>query len=195
MTITVSRGLPEDLRTEAAAIYWQAFGGKLGRVLGPDDRAIAFLMRTIQSTHCLIARSADGRLLGIAGFKTAAGAFAGGSFADLHAVYGYGGALWRAGLLHLLERDLDNQRFLLDGICVAREARGQGVGSALLEAICAEAQARGYIAVRLDVIDSNWRAKALYERMGFLPVGTTPIGMLRHVFGFDASTTMVRPVA
>jgi ribosomal protein S18 acetylase RimI-like enzyme len=194
MTVTVKRGLPEALRHEAAAIYWQAFGGKLGRVLGPEPLAMDFLSRTIRGAHCLIAVSDEGHLLGVAGFKTASGAFAGGSFADLRAVYGLAGATWRAGLLHLLERDFDNRRFLLDGICVAREARGQGVGSALLQAICDEAQARGYAAVRLDVVDTNWRARALYERMGFLPVDTTAIGMLKHVFGFTSATTMVKPV-
>jgi len=42
-----------------------------------------------------------------------------------------------------------------------------GVGSALLDAVAREAQARGLKEVRLDVIDSNPRAKALYTRKGF----------------------------
>ena len=46
-------------------------------------------------------------------------------------------------------------------------ARGQGVGTALLKAIIAEGRRRGYAEVRLDVIDTNPRATALYERIGF----------------------------
>ncbi|MDT8857239.1 GNAT family N-acetyltransferase [Paracoccaceae bacterium Fryx2] len=192
MGVTLHRGLPPDRRAEAAAIYWQAFGGKLGRVLGPDARALTFLTRVIRPDHAIAALDRGGHLLGLIGFKTAAGAFAGGELSDLRAVYGQTGALWRAGVMRLLEREIDNDRFLIDGICVTRAARGRGIGTALLNAACQEAARRGYAAVRLDVIDTNWRARALYERQGFAALRSEPLGPLRHVFGFTASTTMVR---
>ena len=55
----------------------------------------------------------------------------------------------------------------MDGICVDETARGQGIGSLLLDAITDEARSQGLRFVRLDVIDANPRAKALYERKGF----------------------------
>jgi ribosomal protein S18 acetylase RimI-like enzyme len=189
----IVRGLPAGREGEAAALYWQAFGGKLGRVMGPEARARAFLTRAIRPDHCLAALAPDGRLLGCAGFKTAAGSFAGGSVADLQAVYGRVGTLWRMVLLRLLERDVERERFLMDGLCVADGARGQGVGQALVRAICVEAAARGYREVRLDVVDTNARARALYERLGFRAVATDRLGALRLVFGFASATTMVRP--
>ena len=192
--ITVSLGLPPSLRDQAAAIYWQAFGGKLGRVMGPDARAHAFLARVMRADHALVARDETGALLGLAGFKTPQDSFAGGSWTDTRAVYGLAGLAWRLPLLALLSREVDNDRFLLDGICVAPAARGLGVGSALMAAIEDEARARGYAYVRLDVIDTNWRARALYERLGYVGIKTAPLGPLRHVFGFDAAVTMVKPV-
>ena len=194
MRVTVRHGLPEHLRPDAAALYWQAFGGKLGRVMGPNQRALRFLQRVIRADHCLVALDAEGQLLGLAGFKTPAGSFAGGTTGDLRAIYGWSGLLWRLPLLALLSREVDNDRFLLDGICVAPAARGLGIGSALMTAIEAEAQSRGYAYVRLDVVDSNWRAKALYERLGYLAIKTDHLGLLRHAFGFDAAVTMVKPV-
>lgn len=191
---TISRGLPTSLKADAAALYWQAFGGKLGRVMGPDVRALAFLQRVIRADHVYVALDDRGRLLGLAGFKTPDGAFAGGGWADMRAIYGVGGVLWRAPLLALLSREVDNDRFLLDGICVAPAARGLGVGSALMAAIEDEARMRGYAYVRLDVIDSNWRARALYQRLGYAAVNTVPLGLLRHVFGFNAAVTMVKPL-
>jgi len=187
-------GLPPDQRAAAARLYWQAFGGKLGRVMGPEARALAFLVRVIREDHVIAALEGD-TLLGLIGFKTPQGAFAGGDMADLRAVYGLTGSLWRGALLEMLSREVDSERFLVDGICVAAEARGHGIGSALIEAICAEARARGYAEVRLDVIDINPRARALYERHGFVATRTAPMGPLRHVFGFAAATTMVRRTA
>ncbi len=101
-------------------------------------------------------------------------------------------ALCRTLVLQLLAGEIDNYRFLIDGICVQSGMRGQGLGQRLVEALCAEATARGYDYIRLDVIDTNWRARALYERLGFVAVRSEPIGWLRYVFGFSSSTTMVR---
>lgn len=192
MTVTVQTGLPEPLRADAARLYWRAFRDKLGRILGPDDQGIALVRRVLDPTHCVAALS-DGQLLGVAGFKTAQSAFVDGTMGDLWAIYGMG-SLWRAGALALLSRDVDNERFLMDGIAVAPEARGAGVGTSLLHAICDEARLRGYSAVRLDVIDSNNRARALYEREGFRPVATETTGPARFLFGFRSATTMVRDV-
>ena len=57
----------------------------------------------------------------------------------------------------------------LHGIVVKDEFRGQGIGTAILEKL------QGDYAGRMDVLelgvhDSNLRAKALYERMGFVTV-------------------------
>lgn len=193
MTVTLHPGLPPHLRHAAAALYWQAFGGKLAAVMGPTPRALRYLDRVLREDHAITAL-AGGQLVGIIGFKSPQGSFADGSMADLAAVYGRFGGLWRGAAMNLLSREVDNTRFLIDGICVDRAWRSRGIGAALLDAICAEAAARGYAAVRLDVIDTNWRARALYERQGFIATRTQKIGLLRHIFGFDAAITMVRPL-
>ncbi len=193
MNVQIVFGLPAAMQADAVRLYWQAFGGKLGTVLGPEPLALAFLTRVMRKDHAFAAIQ-DGRLLGMVGFKTPAGSFAGGAMADLVAVYGRFGATWRAGLLALLNRDVDNDRFLLDGICVASEARSRGIGAQLLAAIETEALTRGYGAVRLDVIGENWRARALYERQGFVVERTHRLGLLRHVFGFATSLSMVKTV-
>ena len=194
MSITLHLGMPDDQRKAAARLYWQAFGGKLGRVMGPEPRALVFLERVMRADHVIVALDDAGQLLGLAGFKTPKGSFAGGGMADLRRIYGQAGAMWRGALLQLLSNEIDNERFLLDGICVIEPARSMGLGARLLDAICDEARARGYPSVRLDVVDTNPRAQALYQRQGFLAVKTDKLGALRFVFGFAASTTMVKPL-
>ncbi len=193
--IAIAKGFPASQRAQAAALYWEAFGGKLDTVLGPENRALRFIAETLRPDHCFTATDPEGRLLGIAGFKSPEGAFVGGSPDGMRQVYGRIGAAWRGAALWMLSHEVDNHRFLVDGIAVTREARGQGIGTALLDALCTEGQRRGYGSIRLEVIDSNWRARALYERQGFMPLRTESMGLLRHVFGFAAATTMVRPLA
>ncbi|HEV8035281.1 GNAT family N-acetyltransferase [Yoonia sp.] len=192
MKITV--GIPEKDREEAAALYWDAFGEKLGFTMGPKYQALMFVRAVLRPDHGICAHDDDGQLLGIAGFKTAQGALVGGDFSDLRKVYGWVSAAIRCSLLSLLERDTENERFLMDGLFVAPEARGRGVGTALLDAIVDEARRRGFDQVRLDVVDTNPRAKALYRHVGFKEVKTVRIGLLKHIFGFSAATTMVRDV-
>lgn len=192
MKITV--GIPQKDRDEAAALYWNAFGEKLGFTLGPKYQALMFVRSVLRPDHGICAHDDDGKLLGIAGFKTNHGSLVGGDFKDLRRIYGWISAAVRISLLGLLERDVENERFLMDGLFVAPEARGMGVGTALLDAVIDEAKRRGYAQVRLDVVDTNPRAKALYRHVGFKELKTVKIGVLKHIFGFSASTTMVRDV-
>lgn len=187
----ISRGLPDHLREDAAALYWEAFGAKLNRVMGPAPRARAYITRAIRADHVITATQ-EGRLLGLAGFKTAQGAFVDGSSRELRRAYGLVGAGWRSVALAMLHQDVDNRRFLIDGLCVVPEWRSHGIGSALIAAICDEGTRRGHDAVRLDVVDTNLRARALYERLGFRAVGTERLGAAAPLFGFRATVTMVR---
>lgn len=191
----IAQGFHDADRAAIAALYWEAFGAKLGRALGPRPRALRFIESVLSPDHAVCAWGEDGRLLGVAGFKTREGSLVGGDFRDMARVYGRWGAIWRLGLLALLSRDTENARFLMDGLAVAPEARGQGVGTRLLDAIAGEARARGYREVRLDVVDENPRARELYERMGYRAVARHSIGPLRLVFRFSAATTMVLRVA
>jgi len=189
--IRIQPGLPEDTFDAAAALYWEAFGGKLGKVMGPSEKGVAYVRRVLDPSHAICALGANNELLGVVGFKTSQSAMVGGTFRDLSAIYGVFGATWRAVCLSLLERDVENEHFLMDGIFVSPNARGQGVGTTLMQAIKDEGRARGYDSLRLDVINTNPRARALYERLGFQADQVQHLGPLRHIFQFDSATTMI----
>ncbi len=188
--LSIQAGFDPDEAPIVAQLYWQAFGAKLAKVLGPDARALKFLTRVVDPRFALVARDHTGRLLGVAGFKTDQGGLVAGGFGDLRAVYGWIGATWRALLLAPLERAVQPGVLQMDGICVDADARGLGAGTLLLDAIADQARQRGLTQVQLDVIDTNPRARALYERQGFIALRTEHTGPLRHVFGFASSTRM-----
>lgn len=193
-TFQIAAGFPEAERPAAVRLFWQAFSGKLGKVMAPEEKALGFLTRVINPDFALSALSPDGRLLGLAGFKTGTGALVGGGLRDMTAVYGTFGGTWRGLLLDALERETEVGCLLMDGIFVEETARGQGIGGALLEAVCAEARSRDLARVRLDVINTNPRARALYERAGFKPVSEQKTGVLEPLFGFSSATRMERTV-
>lgn len=189
-SVRTARGLSEDHRQQAAQLYLEAFGQKLGPILGRDDRAADFLARVMRPDHALVALDEDGSLLGLAGFHDAETGLVGGGFGDLAHCYGWIGATWRALALSLFEREPVPGEFLMDGIVVAAEARGRGVGGALLAAVLNAARDDGAAEVRLDVIDANPRAKALYERTGFVARKVENHGIFTRWLGFSSVTTM-----
>ena len=195
MGLSVSRGFTQEERAQVARLYWGAFGAKLGKALGPQARALRFFEQVLSPDFALVARDEAGVLLGVAGFKTNEGGLVAGSFADIRREYGLWGGLWRGVLLSVLERDLEPGVFQMDGIFVAELARGQGVGTLLLRAIAAEPRERGARCVRLDVIDNNPRAQALYEREGFEPRQREATGPFRWVFGFASALRMEKPIS
>ncbi|GAB2784718.1 hypothetical protein GCM10027040_08540 [Halomonas shantousis] len=58
----------------------------------------------------------------------------------------------------------------LYSFCVHPEARGGGLGRALLESLESEALARGAQRIQLEVRADNRVAMGLYRRMGYLPL-------------------------
>ena len=194
MTVKVTPGFTEAHRPEVAALFWDAFKGKLMTPLGPEAKALKFIAPNLNRSFAFSACDHDGNLLGVAGIKTAKGGLLNGGLTDLNAIYGWWGGLWRGILLEQFERPIAPDTLLMDGIFVKDKARGKGVGTELLKAVIWTAEMNGYSDVRLDVIDTNPRARALYERRGFEPAGTVTTGMLAPLLGFKTATTMLRRV-
>jgi GNAT superfamily N-acetyltransferase len=70
----------------------------------------------------------------------------------------------------LLDRE-QTARAHLGGMWVAPEARQQGCGRALFDAVVAWARERGFTGLALWVTEGNKAAITLYERLGFTPTG------------------------
>ena len=83
----------------------------------------------------------------------------------------------------------------MDGIAVAPDMRGQGIGARLLDLITDYAADQQFETIRLDVVDTNPQARKLYERKGFVATKTEQFEWLRWLLGFGAVTTMVKSLA
>ncbi len=69
------------------------------------------------------------------------------------------------------------------GIALVEDARGHGIGTALLEALTAKARHAGFRALSLSVQPEN-PARRLYERLGWMRVGRS-----------EDAWTMLRPLS
>jgi ribosomal protein S18 acetylase RimI-like enzyme len=191
--VTVLRSIPAGAERRAAELYWDAFGRKLGPALGPADKAMPFLAAHLNADRAVCALL-DGQLVGLAGYQLGGRGLTGGSAAAVLRAYGHVRGIHRLLLLALFERRPAPGQLVMDGIAVDARTRGRGVGTLLLEEVAAVAAEQDCREIRLDVIDTNPRARALYERRGFTPVRTEHTPYLRKLLGFGAVTTMRRAV-
>lgn len=80
------------------------------------------------------------------------------------------------------------------GIALSNEARGKGVGEALIRRTIALAKQRmhGLEVIDLAVIDYNKRAKALYTKLGFVKVARMPRAIREQREYFDEDWMVLR---
>ncbi|MCS6949937.1 MAG: GNAT family N-acetyltransferase [bacterium] len=87
-------------------------------------------------------------------------------------------------------------RSYLESLAVDARYRGQGIGTLLLERCFEESRRAGKREISLHVVDTNPRAKQLYERMGFRTVRVERFGRIAaRWMGFSAQDFMVRPLS
>lgn len=197
--IVIQRRLPEHLRPAAVELFEEAFGEKTRMAVPEREKRMAFMSRVYDAEHVIVATRGDA-LLGMAGLRARAGRYRGGlidvgwdprPYRDL---LGWWGALRATWGSRMADHRPAAGELYIDGIAVSPEARGQGVGTRLLEEIAIIAREQGMRWVRLDVIDTNPRAKALYERVGYTVTKVQSFRFMERWVGFGGLISMELPI-
>jgi ribosomal protein S18 acetylase RimI-like enzyme len=191
--LEIIHNLPETLRNQAGQIYYEAFRRKLQPLVGKPIETLRVLTAGLNLKMALGAL-VDGKLLGVAGLHSREGIF---SRVILHDGIHHLG-LWRGlyawGVLNLFGAGANcpHDHLRIAALAVDAAARGQGLGSRLLEAVFDKARQEGFRAVRLEVVDTNHDARRLYERTGFAVVKTHSYPIKSDWMGFSSDHVMVK---
>lgn len=197
--IVIERGLPDELRDQAVEIFEEAFGSKTGMAVRDAAKRQEFMRRSYDAGHAIVARRGD-VLLGMAGLSANDGEYGGGlmgrswdprPYRDL---LGWVGATWAVWSIRLSDHRPKADELYVDGIAVAPEARGRGIGTRLLDEALTVAREQRKRFMRLDVVDTNPRAQALYARLGYR---VTKVQSFRHKerwVGYGGMISMELPV-
>ncbi|MEO1510193.1 MAG: GNAT family N-acetyltransferase [Cyanobacteria bacterium J06633_23] len=195
MQIVYSDHLPADLKSSASALLLSAFREKLLPVLGDDERAQHVVEESINSTNCIAAID-DQKLVGLLGVRNDQGLFFRPTLKLMTTAYGVVGGLLRKACLALLEHATAPDEWYVFCVAVSEEARGQGIGSHLFARLEERAIQNGATKISLQVINTNPRAKVLYERLGFVSRKQTPIWPFNRLVGwpFESAVLMVKEI-
>jgi ribosomal protein S18 acetylase RimI-like enzyme len=185
--------LPDTLRRQTAELYYDAFRHKFEPFARSREKAVAGLIEDLDSERVILA-VADGQVLGVAGLNYGGRRLANLRWRTFQKHFGWlSGTIKRLAFTAFMRRQQRGQ-LQMEGIAVHPDARSMGIGTRLLDEVCAVARRVGLPVVRLEVIDTNPRARALYERYGFEPGPTHRLPVVGRLFGFGAYTTMLKRV-
>jgi ribosomal protein S18 acetylase RimI-like enzyme len=193
LSMLQSNANPQELE-EIANIFYHAFKLKVHKIeLFPKDtaQAIRLLAGCFIPGHVLLAIIED-KLVGMLAMDDDRGQSMKFSFSDLSREFGgIGGAVryYWLNFISLIEKQPAGT-LRIAAIAVAEEARGKGIGSLLLKYAEDFAQTQKYRALVLEVVDTNLRARSLYEKLGFIHTKTYSFGFITRHAGFSASDCM-----
>jgi ribosomal protein S18 acetylase RimI-like enzyme len=189
--IEIGFGLPGRYRRQAAKLCYEAFRQKFEPILDSPEHGSAILEAGLKSDLILRAVQQD-QLVGVVGLE-----YNGRYFFDLKwaaFVHEFG---WLRGMIKMVlfmpfARHHREGDLTIGVIAVHAARRGQGIGTRLFEAVFDYAREKEFRSVSLEVVDTNPKARRLYERLGFAATKTRRYPYLRRIMGFSAATGMVK---
>ena len=99
-----------------------------------------------------------------------------------------------AKLWFTLEAVKSDKTLKLEFVAVKPTARGLGVGKKLLNRLFELTAEEGFEELALEVVDTNPRAKKLYQNLGFKTVKSVNTKFFTKRMGFEVSDTMIKTV-
>jgi ribosomal protein S18 acetylase RimI-like enzyme len=194
VSVELVPGLPKRFRKQATEVFWDGFSDKLTHALGPEVDAKEFLSQTFAPSAVTLAVE-QRQVLGVLAVSDREHPLLSDTWAAARDVYGHTQGMWRLLLMVPMTVSPHKNTLYIEYVAVARAARGKGIGSLLMEHAEDIARARGLSGLELDVVDTNPRARGLYERMGYRLEKTSKMGPLSSVYNFDASHLMMKQLS
>jgi ribosomal protein S18 acetylase RimI-like enzyme len=189
--LRVQIGLEEQLLTEIASLYDEAFKGKFKWAIASQLKRVRLWSQIIDPKH-VIGIFREEQLLGILLYSTPnnSGWKDVGIIRRIWALLPSKEAIKILFIFGLLEKRLPKNLLYIEAIAVSDEARGMGIGTQLLTVAESVARGSGFEGLELRVIQENYRARLLYEREGFRMTGTENTGFIYPLVGFKSAHKM-----
>ncbi len=167
----IIHGIPHPFRQWAIKLFLDALGEKIVPAMGKRSRAEELLDKCMNAEGCILA--VDGNnLLGMAGLNSRETSFVDAGMADFIRFAGFFRSVWTLPILASMEHPTGADEYYIDMLAVSPNARGKGVGRTLIAEIEKKARSLKKKRVTLQVVDTNPRAKKLYEELGFGTIKT-----------------------
>jgi len=182
-------GLQDDQRYNLVEVILEDLGPKYIPHFNSRSKCLSLLSQYIRSDRVITANR-DGEIVGVACLNYDGAECFNPPMKALWDELGLG--VFRfLFLAWIMSESVDSDTMYLDTLAVKSSQRGQGIGTRMINKIFSLAQEKGLKKVKLHVIDRNYDAKHLYERLGFKETGEKSLFYpLTNVFDFKSAYEM-----
>ncbi|MBM3705715.1 MAG: GNAT family N-acetyltransferase [Actinobacteria bacterium] len=178
---------------KAVEILYEAFSRKISALIKSREKAIEIHKRALKLPYVFFALL-DGEIIGIAGLHYSNQSFLEFRYTDIRKSFNPFKSVFYYFVFRMVVPKIGKDVIRIDSLAVDVHFRGNGVGTMLIEEVCEFARKNGFREVMLEVVDTNPRAKALYERLGFVQKKVKKYYFLTRSAGFSSESIMSRQI-
>jgi ribosomal protein S18 acetylase RimI-like enzyme len=187
--IKITDKTSESQLDQAIEIYYCAFKKKIRALIKSKEKALVIYKKSLNADRVLYALL-DEKVAGIIGLHYDNKNFMEIRYRDLREYFNPVFSYFIYFVYKRMSPKLKNDVMRIDSIAVEVIARGQGIGSILIEKVFELAKDKGFKEVVLEVVDTNPKAKKLYEKIGFKEKKMVKFYFTSRVAGFSSEFIM-----
>ncbi|MHA1673650.1 MAG: GNAT family N-acetyltransferase [Promethearchaeota archaeon] len=192
LVVEIKNSLSEPQKEEVLEIIYEAFEKKITHLeLKPKskEQGLKIFKLSAKFDQGLYAIS-HSKVVGGVGMSFHKKRFYKFTWDVLRKEFGFWGALGRSLVQKLSLEELQKDEIYIGAIAVSDAYRSKGIGTQLLSAVEKYAMENGFNFITLEVINTNPRAHALYESMGYVDVKERKFGLITKRAGFTSAFKM-----
>jgi len=190
MSIQIQPTIPKNQRIIIAKIFYESFKDKFSIIFGDRKKAIRLISKLIREDRILVATK-DEKVVGFVGLHYQRKNFMEFNLTEITKVYGLLAIRVLIYFLITIFTEQKPNQLHLEVIAVTEKQRGRGTGTKLLKSTIDFAWLKKFPQIKLEVVNTNPKARKLYEKIGFKKVKDSKIPYPFYIFtGFSLITDM-----
>ena len=189
LNIEIADSINKNQRIRTIEIFYDAFEQKIRALIKSREKAIAIYNRSLKNDQVFYALM-DGNVVGLIGLHYKNKPFLEFKYRDLRKYFNPLQSYFIYRIYKLTSPKIKDDVLRIDSIAVDKSSRGLGIGTQLINKVFEFANNKGFNEVILEVINTNPKAKALYERIGFKEKKIVRYYFLTRSAGFSSEYIM-----
>ena len=190
MNIEITNFTEDFKKSDMLRIFYDSFERKITAFIKSKQKARSIYENSLNTDRIMLAVE-DKKITGMAGLHYDDRNFTDIKYDTLKMHYNPLNSFFMYWMLRLMTPKVQKGTVRIDSLAVDRSYRGKGIGTKLIEGVIEFARQNGYSEVLLEVVDTNPKAKVLYERMGFKVKKKVNFYFLTRSAGFSSEYIMV----
>lgn len=189
LNIEIADSINKNQRIRAIEIIYDAFEQKIRVLIKSKEKALAIYNKSLKNDQVFYALL-DGNVVGLIGLQHKNKTFLEFKYRDLRKYFNPLQSYFIYRIYKLTSPKIKDDVLRIDSIAVDKSFRSLGIGTQLINKVFEFAKNKGFKEVILEVINTNPKAKTLYERIGFKEKKIVRYYFLTRPAGFSSEYIM-----